>query len=185
MGITIHFKGKINRERDVEKITEELADIATVLKWKYDIIDDIEQQVRGILMKPHDKCDTFAILIDKDLHLINFVALSLHEVEDSSARIVFVKTQFAPIQVHIALIKLLKFLKEKYINNLEVIDEGDYWDTMDEKILKEKMDFLGSRIDLVVDIFEAHREEIQSTTSPENLADKIEQILKKFGFNLD
>jgi hypothetical protein len=185
MGIAINFRGKIDRARDINKMIEELADISTSLKWRYDIIDDADQQVKGIVIKPHDKSESLDILVNKDMHLVSFIALYLKKVNEEDAKFVFVKTQFAPIDVHISLIKLLKYLKKIYISNLEVKDEGDYWDTMDEIILKEKMDFLGSRIDLVADIFEAHQEEIQSATTPENLVNKIEQILKKFGFNPD
>ncbi len=44
-----------------------------------------------------------------------------------------VKTQFAGIEVHKAVIKLLKHLKEAYFSEFELSDEGGYWDKLDEE----------------------------------------------------
>jgi hypothetical protein len=38
-------------------------------------------------------------------------------------------------------IKLFEYLKKKYINNLEVFDEGSYWETKDEDLLAHKLIF--------------------------------------------
>ena len=42
---------------------------------------------------------------------------------------VSVKTQFDSPDTHIWIIGLLKYLKKRYIANLEVRDEGEYWET--------------------------------------------------------
>ena len=52
----------------------------------------------------------------------------------------FVKTQFAPIDVHITIVKLLKYIKKKYFPSLNVSDEGEYWETGDEALLKKNLD---------------------------------------------
>jgi len=43
-------------------------------------------------------------------------------------------------------IKLLKYIQKKYVDNLEVIDEGDYWQTKDAILLKGKFDFLTEKM---------------------------------------
>lgn len=184
MGITIHYKGKIDKVETIGKMTDELADISTSLKWKQTAVDDAEQEVKGIVIKPHENSESLSILVNRELHLISFFALSLNEANKESARFVSIKTQYAPIHIHVSMIKLLKYLKNKYVTNLEVVDEGDYWNTMDEKILKEKMDFLATRIDLFGDILDTHQEELQEAETAEKVAEKIEEIMKKFGFNL-
>lgn len=50
------------------------------------------------------------------------------------------KTQYGGMDMHIAIVKLLKYLEEKYFFPMYVSDEGNYWDTMDEKILQEHFD---------------------------------------------
>ena len=48
-----------------------------------------------------------------------------------------VKTQFSGSSVHKLIIHLLKHLSKKYFQEFEVIDEGHYWETEDEKLLEE------------------------------------------------
>lgn len=179
MGISIHYSGKINKAADIGVMTNELADISRELKWTFTLIDDVEQQVKGIIIKPHKKSEPLAILLNKNRQLINLFALSLNEVNEESAKFASIKTQFAPIHIHISIVKLLKYLKQKYIGNLRVIDEGDYWETMDETILKEKIDFLASKIDLLSDILNAQQNDIADAGTPEELAKKLEAIFKR------
>jgi len=146
MGITVHYRGMIDKVANIEKLTTEMANISNELKWKYDIIDDEKQKVKGIIIKPHKKSEPLSILFNSHLNLISWAALSLKQVNDESAHFVSIKTQYAPLNIHISVIKLLKYIQSKYISNLKVVDEGDYWNTMDESLLKEKMDYLDSRL---------------------------------------
>ena len=181
MGVTIHYSGKINKTEDIGRMTSELADISKELKWKFTLIDDPKQEVKGIILKPHMDSESLAIIVNKDLQLISLIALSLNEANEESAKFVAIKTQFAPIHIHVTVVKLLKYLKQKHIRNLKVIDEGDYWETMDKTILKEKIDFLASKIDLFEDILDTHHRELGDAETPEEIADKLEEILKKLG----
>jgi hypothetical protein len=77
-------------------------------------------------------------------------------------------------------IKLLKYIQQKYISNLDVYDEGEYWQTGDEKILKRKIDFLNSVMDQLEDVLNTI--EIEEGTRAESIADKIEEVLKNTKF---
>ncbi|MEO7046854.1 MAG: hypothetical protein ABI091_16245, partial [Ferruginibacter sp.] len=59
------------------------------------------------------------------------------------------KTQYAGLDAHIAIIKLLKYLSKKYLKDFTLIDEGYYWETDDEKILLEQF----RKFNLAIDIF--------------------------------
>jgi hypothetical protein len=50
------------------------------------------------------------------------------------------KTQRAGSDTHIAIIKLFKYLEKKYFMEMNVSDEGNYWETSDTKILQERFD---------------------------------------------
>ena len=50
---------------------------------------------------------------------------------------VFTKTQYAGAEMHKLLIHLFRHLSKKYFTNFELIDEGQYWETGDEKLLEE------------------------------------------------
>ncbi len=40
--------------------------------------------------------------------------------------------------LHISLVKLLDYLKKRYVPNLEVIDNTGYWSSRDESVLAPK-----------------------------------------------
>jgi hypothetical protein len=86
----------------------------------------------------------------------------------------FIKTQFAPVEIHIAVIKLLKYIQQKYISNLDVYDEGDYWQTgNDQKFLKGKIDFLNAAINHLENVLNSI--EFEKDSSAESIADKNEK----------
>ncbi|MFA5806696.1 MAG: hypothetical protein WC879_18850, partial [Melioribacteraceae bacterium] len=60
-----------------------------------------------------------------------------------------VKTQFAGSNVHKLIIHLLKYLCKKYFQEFEVIDEGHYWETEDEKLLEETFEKYNDLLDSV------------------------------------
>ena len=61
---------------------------------------------------------------------------------------------------------------------MEVRDEGEYWETGDFELLKEKMDFLNEKMDAVAGelsrVTGSHLERL----SPEELASMIEALLQ-------
>lgn len=186
MGIAIHYKGKIEKTEYIKDFVQEMEDISEEMKWKYTIIETEPTKnkpaFQGIILKPHEKSESLSLFFDPEGRLQNLVNLILDEKPDIYSYSPHIKTQFAPFEIHIAIIKLLKYLKSKYISDLEVFDEADYWDTMDEAVLKEKMNLLASKIDLLGDLLDANQENLQKAKTPEGLAKKIEDILKKLGF---
>jgi hypothetical protein len=58
MGITIHYRGKLNRPELAEAICEELEDIARTMDWKYTLITDEPDSkpvpLKGIIISPHE-----------------------------------------------------------------------------------------------------------------------------------
>lgn len=60
----------------------------------------------------------------------------------------FCKTQFGGIEAHIEVIEFLHTIEEFFLD-FWVIDEGDYWTTNDELLLKEKMGIMSKILDEV------------------------------------
>ena len=96
----------------------------------------------------------------------------------------FTKTQFLPIETHVWIVGLLRYLKKHYLSDLEVRDEGDYWETENLKILKEKKDFLQSKINQFGEALEK-AEPLPEGLSVDKLIDQIEAIVKKMQSELD
>jgi hypothetical protein len=89
-----------------------------------------------------------------------------------------VKTQFAPAEVHAGIVKLLRHLKKKYFPDLEVSDEGGYWETGDLDALREKQALLNEKMDLLASEL-GKVPAGERSRSPEELADLIEDILRR------
>jgi len=176
MGITIHYQGSINDVSLIDTVTNELQDITEELNWSDILIDDDKLNIKGILILPPKDCEPLSFLFDKSTGVLKHcIILSFDDMGEDHYRYNHVKTQFAPIQVHITIIKLLKYLKSKYINNISVTDEGDYWETEDAELLQSKFDFLDEMINVVAGAFSKF-EKIPGE-SAHSLADRIERIL--------
>jgi hypothetical protein len=143
MGVTIHFEGRLRDENSYERIADIARNYAARHHWQINRIVEAEvtlQRVqndepwdyvgpsRGLILRPHENCDPFRLEFDRDLYVQEFV-----------------KTQFAPIEIHFRVIELLRQLAPEF-EILKVEDEGEFWDTEDASILshriQECMDFL-------------------------------------------
>lgn len=161
MGITIHFQGRLRRAGDAAKLVDEVADIARTLKWAYRLHDG---DLTGITFVPHARAEEVSLLFDPDGFLRNPVCT--HEDE---SRMCFVRTQLAPPEVHIALVKLFRHLQKRYFAEFVVIDEGDFWRTGDAARLLEKR---GS--------IDRPPEASPSGEPPDDMAEKIDECLSSF-----
>ena len=88
------------------------------------------------------------------------------------------KTQFADIETHVWIIGLLRYLKKRYLSNLEVKDEGEYWDTEDLEKLREKKQFLQGMIDAIAGGL-SEDEPLPEDASVDDIIARIEAIVKK------
>ena len=182
MGITIYFKGKLNNPDHAAPIVQELEEIAGEMEWKYNIIKEDTDYFKGIAINPHAKSEPISFLFDKNGNTKDFRTLGLrkHKETMSEDNFVRIKTQYAPIDVHIAIIKLLKYLKKKYINDLRVIDDGCYWETEDKELLAQKISFLNEMMDKVANVLNTIK--IEKNESKESIIEKIENALRvRFG----
>ena len=89
---------------------------------------------------------------------------------------VSMKTQFSNPDTHVWVIGLLKYLKKKYISNLEVSDEGGYWETGDRKELEDKMNFLNDKINFLSSAISSGSMGDLSDLSGDEIAERIEKF---------
>ncbi len=200
MGITIHYKGKLNNLEQIYSVIDELKDISEIMSWKYSILDnDWNSQLtaqlfqtengvkitghlplKGITINLHPECESFYVLFDKNgnLQSVSGMVLNPGEVESADSNFLFIKTQYAPPEIHIAIIKLLKYLKDKYISDLNVIDEGSYWVTEDQDLLIRKISFIKDKMDQVESIISSINNDFTQISEHETI-ELLEKILKE------
>jgi hypothetical protein len=83
---------------------------------------DYTGPTRGIVLYPHKNSEPLRLEFDRDLFMQDYT-----------------KTQFAPIEVHVKMIRLLKEIAPQFVE-LVVEDEGEYWDTEDVDALARNLE---------------------------------------------
>ena len=200
MGVSIHYRGKLQNLDTIYALIEEVRDIAEVMGWKYKCMDDDWQLLpsahlesardagirivgscglKGIQFAPAPLCEYVWLYFNaKGILTSPFrVALDAEEGYPMQEHWLATKTQHAGVEPHIAIVKLLRYLKSKYILDLQVEDEGDYWDGGDPQKLQECFDTVDTGLRAVNQAVE--RANVSFEDSTEEVVRKIEEALRK------
>lgn len=133
MGITIHFEGRLKDEASLEAVLGLTKRFCDERSWPYEAINQPHVTLnrvrdekdwnyvgptKGIEVQPHENSEPFRLEFDKDLYVQEYT-----------------KTQFAPVDIHLGLVELLQQLAP-YFASLEVIDEGEFFETSDRATLE-------------------------------------------------
>lgn len=212
MGVTIHYRGTIDDTSMVGKLADEMEDFAQSLGWKTKRWDEDWSKstrlsssksntarfsnskrqfrilghapLRGITLFPHQHCESFCLTFDPDGSLVDIVGMAMR-AEGGEKRGMSgssTKTQFAPIETHITIVKLLQYIKRRYMTDLEVYDEGGYWESGDVQELQYRIASINRAMDLLESALSTHDSRLTAAKSAEELAEAIERIIRdKFG----
>ena len=201
MGVTIHYRGRLNNISLLPELEEELIDLAKSMGWNYVKFDDdwneelhYTQEIKdgslqmdgnlglkGIVIIPPGS-EPINFTVDPTGQLSSFFRQMsiIDKVTAEAMDWVFCKMQFAEISVHIWIVELLKYLKKKYFHDLEVHDEGEYWETGNVKTLQEKRETINTAMDKFSGAFESGEFAGQKNASAEEIVNNIESFFKKF-----
>ena len=150
MGLTIHYRGGIDRTEQIKPLVDELEDIAHSMGWMSQRIneDEHEPDFYGAIVNPTGQCEPLCFIFDQRGRLRNLADLITNQIEPTEySEYCATKTQFTSVDTHIWIVGLLRYLKKHYLSDLIVTDEGDFWDTENRETLIEKKHFLQSKID--------------------------------------
>lgn len=139
MGITIHFEGRLRDQEAFDQLMAAAKEYADAMQWPSKPIkeeqvtllrarkeDEAEWDylgpVCGLTLFPHEDCEPVRLEFDKNLYIQEYT-----------------KTQFAGPEVHVCVVGLLRRLVP-FFDRLDVVDEGEFWETEDAAGLKSLMD---------------------------------------------
>ncbi len=164
MGITIFYRGSLEDLSLIDPIQQEVIKFCHSMNWKYRLTNEdmskpfnarlartdkgaeIEGHIplRGISVESDPDNETLSLLFNPEGKLTSFLReIFIHERSiPPDEDWLFVKTQFGTVDAHIAIVKLLQYLKQSYIPNLEVNDDGEYWETADKERLIARRGFI-------------------------------------------
>ena len=183
MGLSIHYSGILRDKKLLAHLIEEVKEISETLDWTPHIIDD--KDLKGIAFAPEGSEPVF-LTFDHNNRLLSPMNILVKEIYDGvrfDKELMFTtsaKTQYAGPDAHIAIIKLLKHISANYLQSFTLSDEGNYWETGDEKILYAQFKKYEKALHFVQKSLQDFTAVPGETAS--SLAERIEKILKeKFG----
>ncbi|MFI5220791.1 MAG: hypothetical protein ACHQK8_00590 [Bacteroidia bacterium] len=160
MGLSIHYTGSIRSGESLSALIEEVKDIAEINEWEHFVFEnkfpmgslgkkEFNQSIYGISFTPPG-CETIDLCFLSNGRMSSAINLRYNgnisdNKEASNLYSLHAKTQYAGIEIHKQVIHLLKYLSLKYLKGFKLTDEGNYWETLDEKKLEDKFreyDFL-------------------------------------------
>lgn len=152
MGLSFHYSGRIANPDSLPFMIDEVVDICKVYNWKYKVFerqfskDSIWKEVHneklyGICFIPPG-CEMVSISFLSNGRMssatgLQFWGNSNDPKEKEFLYMISVKTQYAGIEIHRNIIQLFRYIDEKYLADFTMNDEGEYWETNDNQVLKE------------------------------------------------
>jgi hypothetical protein len=110
-GVTIHYEGNAATDTAAKAVLDEAAAFARGRGWPVTV------RTHGVVLQPHGRSEPIGLFFRGRALLSSWV-----------------KTQFAGVETHIAIIDLFRRLAPR-LQELSVDDEGGYWETGDRKAL--------------------------------------------------
>jgi hypothetical protein len=192
MGITIAYRGRLTDLARVEDFEDRLVDFALeigaqVRIWRTWAETNPARVVRGVIVDLAPGHESTSLLLSPEGWLIN-----LTEIEDAEEGRLkeppwcFVKTQFGPVEGHVALVEMLAALKREFLPDLEVSDEGGYWETRDLAELVRRRALTKQAIDGLAEGLRRHGLSREAAEDPsillrhvERVAEQVHRILRR------
>jgi hypothetical protein len=182
MGVTIFYRGSLADLDRIVDFEDRAIDLALELGgqarvWRTTDDDNPQRVVRGVLLNLFPGQETFSLLVSPEGWLVGMA-----DIEDAERGKLaeppycFVKTQFGPIEGHVALIEMLTMLKKEFLPDLEVSDEGEYWEGRDLELLTRNFRQVQAAIDGMAEGLERHGLSAEAAEDREILLKRIERI---------
>ena len=163
MGLSIHYSGSFNKNASLTEMIEEVRDVAEIYKWKYNIYESqfpvnslnetvLNNNIYGISFSPPGCESVFLSFLSNGKLCYPFHLKYYH---DSSGKyqkyiyIISIKTQYAGFHIHMLLVHLLKYLSKKYFKEFSVCDEGQYWESNDENLVRKNFNHYNQLLGMV------------------------------------
>ncbi len=196
MGVSIHYRGRLNDTALLSTLCDELGDIADSMGWPSVSLDDDwstppdavpkscgEVQgylgLRGVQITPHPDSEPLVLFFDANGYIRSPITMLmiLDGTLQPETAWVAMKTQFAGPDIHVLVVGLLKYLKKRYIANLEVSDESEYWESGDRRKLEKDMTLLNGKLQYLSGAISSGRMGHLSGFTADEIADRIERFI--------
>ncbi len=192
MGVTVAYRGRLADLTRIEDFEDRLLDFALEVGglariWRSQADDNPDRIVRGVILDLAPGQESTSLLLSPEGWLIGFT--DINDAEDGRLREppwCFIKTQFRPIEGHVALVEMLADLKREFLPELEVSDDGGYWETRDLAGLVRKRSLTKGAIDALAEGLQHRGLSREAAEDPsivlrhiERVAEQVHRILRR------
>lgn len=183
MGMSIHYSGYLKERTLLPALAEEIKDICESLGWEYHYFEAAEgDELEGIYFAPAD-CEPLFLTFTPEGRLLSPISqltrdmLAQNGLRPELIYTISCKTQQAGMHTHIALIRLFRYLSNKYFREFVMDDEGGFWESDEQEVLQRKFMQCENAIKALTDVLADLRS--QPLDAPDSLAWRIEQLLRE------
>jgi len=202
MGVTVYYSGRLKSMDELPQLIYVVEDIASSMDWSYEIKDDpwdtpidvrLEETdegptvvgnagLKGIIVHPHSSCDPLWLLFNKEGQLRTPLSMVADILPDSSGlHHAHTKTQFAGVDLHMRLVKLLKYLGDSFCKEFEIRDDCGYAETGDSDQAKKVFGVIDQAMQALEGAIESMDTMPESKEDMDELIKRIEGHMKVSG----
>ena len=186
MGVTLHYRATLKDKAKIDCLSTEIVDIAKCMNWPYLVMkgDWSEHAVsngsgmplRGISFQVHPKAEWLDLIFDPQGRLCKPIMHAMGTTKNFDSWI-WVKTQFAGAETHMAIVRLLQYLKGKYLPDLQVHDEGGYWESGNRDALQARIQKYNDRLNVLEE--NLRKLPMDQLQNEDKLLERIEEVLRR------
>jgi hypothetical protein len=175
MGLSIYYKGRIRDRALLPQLTEAVIDVCETMGW--DLLRFDKPDANGVAFTPPG-CELISLTFDLQNQItdVRLVLAGLEPIING----VIVKTQYAGVDAHRAVIRFFRWLAKEYFDEFEMFDESRYWETGDEEVLLETF----ARYDMLINSVATALENfpVENDEATPQMADRLARFLQdQFG----
>ena len=190
MGLTIHYHGRIADKQKLPQLIEELEEISKAHGWNYHILgrkfptgdypeDEHDGNLYGIVFNPPgSEPVSFTFLRNGRMcgpMQLNCWGESTNQKELGYLYMNSTKTQYAGSEIHKMVIGIFRYIVPRFLSDFEMMDEAEYWETKDDKLLAENFRINTELINGFADALSEN-----SKHKGENIESFIERVIREF-----
>jgi hypothetical protein len=182
MAITIAYRGRLADLTRVEDFEDRLLDLALELGaqaqiWRSYAGHQPQRMVRGILLTLAPGQEPASLLLSPEGWLIDPADIEAAERGRLAGPTwCSTQTQFGSLEGHMTLVEMLAVLERMFLTDLEVSDQGGYWDTRDVDELVRRRALPQAATDDAVQRPQPHGLSREAAESSANLLRRAERI---------
>jgi len=183
MGLTISYRGNLRNPNELESFLDDVFDLCREIGWHYMPIHRSSiMPAKGIMITPQG-CETIVLAfldngkIYDPFHFIYTVHPEKEIVNEERHQWIYVKTRYAGVDTHVAIIKFFRYLSTKYFETFEMHDPSGYWETEN---VADCFDHFGHISD-VLEFMDNSMDDDEDEDDEESASNRMDEALMRRG----